>query len=755
MQELHSALSAGQRVVVRDERWTVLYSEEFESGRVLKLRGIDGGNYNELRTVLAPFDVVSPDAAGRVVRQRSRRTVLRCIAHSVASSLPWDEAWTAARARIDLHAWQLEPAMAAVTGTMRILLADGVGLGKTIQAGLIVAELFARGLAERALVLTPASLREQWANELERLGLRAAVFDQAAIAAAAAQLPPDVNPWKSRPLIISSLDLVKRMEVRAAVEVTPFDVLVVDEAHHLTPGSDRGAVVSALAARVPWVVLCTATPHSGDAHAYDYLTRLGDVAGEPLQIFRRMTRPSDGRRRRSRLLLVHPSAAERALLEATRGYAATLKRHAAHPGARLVGALIARRAASSALAAASTVTRRLALLASSAAPDAQPPLPWTESDDDEDDVDERMLSGVGLTDVASERTLLQHLQTLAKAASPRSSKVAVIRRLLRRTTEQAIVFSEYRDVVLEVAEALGDMTAVATLHGGMLQQQRRAVVAAFNRGAVRVLVATDAAGEGLNLHARCRLIVNIELPWTPLRLEQRIGRVDRIGQTRRVHAIHLAHRDSYEGTVIARLERRRARANTPFDETLENGGSLVAQARRLHELARNVHAVRDIVYAPRGPRTEYAALMLAFTVPLLDAGGRTFERRTVVLTARSPRPAVSRALVRLLARDDGVRAFVARSCLATLSERQLLARASGDGIAARLMRVVSALQDARRAEPWQGSLFDRRHEQQAHLLAAQQLELVTQLNRRCRMARDLQEIHLGEPALFAAWPGHA
>ena len=91
---------------------------------------------------------------------------------------------------------------------------------------------------------------------------------------------------------------------------------------------------------------------------------------------------------------------------------------------------------------------------------------------------------------------------------------------------------------MRLASVLEDLTPV-TLHGGLTSRERHENLRRFTNGASRLLLATDAASEGLNLQQRCRLVVNLELPWTPLRLEQRIGRVERIGQTRRVHAVHL------------------------------------------------------------------------------------------------------------------------------------------------------------------------------------------------------------------------
>jgi len=105
---------------------------------------------------------------------------------------------------------------------------------------------------------------------------------------------------------------------------------------------------------------------------------------------------------------------------------------------------------------------------------------------------------------------------------------------------------------------LGDRVAV--LHGGLSRDHRRTAPQDFPSGRCRILLATDAAGEGLNLHHRCRFVVNLELPWNPVRLEQRIGRVDRIGQQAAVHAFHLIAQGTGEPRILARLRTRVAAA---------------------------------------------------------------------------------------------------------------------------------------------------------------------------------------------------
>jgi superfamily II DNA or RNA helicase len=739
---------------VRDERWTVLGIERFDDVAVVSLRGAQDDNRLDTGTVLTPADPIDHVSASRRLRHRSRRAVLATVAAGVAEATAWGDCWAAAQARIDRRAWQLEPALAAARGATRILLADEVGLGKTIQAALIIAELRTRGLAERALVLTPASIREQWAGELrERFGLAPAVFDQSALAVASATVPPGVNPWITAPLIVSSIDLVKRPEVRAALESVPFDVLVVDEAHHLAPGTDRGAVVAELANRTPWVVLATATPHDGRDEAFHFLQQLGDVGTEQLRIFRRARRTGAATvARRSRLLFVRPTDAERALLDAIHEYARALTT-GRHPGRHLIASVVSRRAASFAQAVHGTLTRRLALLERTVEPERQTLLPW--EDDEADAVSDAVLGSPGLRDIGQEIGWLRRLIDLALAARTHPSKLGIIRRLLRRTDEQLLVFSEYRDVAQLLAAALADGHAVAALHGAQSARERRQVVQAFNSGRIRVLVATDAAGEGLNLQARCRLVVNMELPWTPRRLEQRIGRVDRLGQRRRVHAIHLAHRGTYEGTVIARLERRRARMWRGGDSVETSDTNASSLARRVHPVARsgNSRTSSSGVYSSR-TGSGISRVCLAFLTTAVDATSRLVEHRVVTLEIdgaplRGRR--LSRGLVRQLETSDLVGRTLAPEMARTASTAGEQAALTATAVGRRIAALASHLDRLSAPRPWQASLFDRRTEQRAHARQGSIADLRRHLRQRADRLASLGQVTMQTPRLIAAW----
>jgi superfamily II DNA or RNA helicase len=574
-------LIPGTAVVVRDERWTIARCEPFEHCTLLTLEGRGPDNAGRCLRAITPFDRVrpSPDAPPLA---RMRHTVLRAALGAIASERSVLGLWTAADADLELLAYQLEPALAVLRGATRVLLADGVGLGKTIQAGLILGELRARSLVDRALVLCPAGLRQSWATELrDRFGIVATVLDNAAIAVGVRDWPEGINPWAAHPVVIASIDLVKRPDVLAAVEAVSFDLVIADEAHHLTPASDRCHAVNRLGSHAPWLVLVSATPHSGDQSAFECLSAIGSL-GEPLVIFRRGRRdiglPDN---RRERLMRVAPTPEETALLRAVDRYAQEIwqARGRSDRAVQLVAVTLARRAASSATAVERTLSRRRALLSVDAPPAAaQGCLPWEEMDDEDgDELDER-LARPGLTSMAEERRRLDELIELAHRASASSSKLGRLRRLLTRAREAAVVFTEYRDSLHAVAGSLAPAFRLGTIHGGVPVATRHEVLRQFDRGEVDVLLATDTAGEGLNLHRRCRLVVDLELPWSPLRLEQRIGRVDRLGQRRRVHAVHLLHLDAVEGIVWRHLESRRQRAQDALSRNAPSTEDEMARA---------------------------------------------------------------------------------------------------------------------------------------------------------------------------------
>jgi hypothetical protein len=476
-------------------------------------------------------------------------------------------------------------------------------------------------------------------------------------------------------------------------------------------------------------LLLTATPHSGDRRAFQRLLVLGGTS-EPMLWFRReRTDVGFSVARRSRWWRVRPSNTDARMLEALRAYARHVDRQG-DAAARLAMIVLRKRALSSAFALGRSLIKRRRLLR--AEPEDQMLLPFgfDPGEVDNGDGDEADLLGApGLPDRSSELAALDRLVDLSREAEAEWAKWKRIARLVRRTSEPILLFTEYRDTLEAIARKLEGHASFVVLHGGLPRDARTDAIAQFTRGHVRVLVATDVAAEGLNLHARCRLVVNVELPWSPTRLEQRAGRVDRLGQSRAVRVWTLAGASGHEAMVVAALARRAEAIRSDLDQRepvteapAPSPCELDAEARRAWQTAmdlrrtRNARPVRTDAVGRRrrreGPiwirlRRSGAhgppAIIIVFTrhpARLGDALAHVAVR--VELTERLPgTPREWLPLVTAMALPCAQGAFAASTALiGCLANRERLLQ----GEAVRRAGV----------RPWQPSFFDRRADRVVH-----------------------------------------
>lgn len=558
--DTRSGWQPGDRVRLRGGDWSVVRRTEHADCEALR---VHDGPSRRARTFLLPFDRPSRLASPRV-SVVSPRAWLHAFRRLLGDGYPYGGLRSCPGA-IDLLPYQLEPALAMLRdGHARLLVADAVGLGKTIEAGLILRELSERQEDFRALLLVPAGLRQQWADELSaRFDVTVIMADAAWLRSSARQLPPDVNPWSTPGVYLASFDFVKRPESLHPLEDVEWDLVVVDEAHAATVATDRRAAVDAVARRSRRVVLMTATPPS-DPVQHAALCRIGAAAGDgDVAIFRRR-RPADPRlARRSVVLPARPTEAERRMRRLLERYTSLVWREALRRGSgdgRLVTTILRKRALSSAASLARSLRRRRDLLAGmDVEPALQLLLPLDEDDGREDVVRDEWLGAAALADAPGERRWLDAAIEAADRAAVRASKARVLVKLLTRIREPSVVFTEYRDTLDELRGLLEQQgIPVCVVHGGLPAAARREALSAFARGGL-TLLATDTAAEGLNLQRSCRVIVHYELPWNPSRMLQRAGRVDRIGQRRRVHEIALVAADTAESIVLLPLARRAAR----------------------------------------------------------------------------------------------------------------------------------------------------------------------------------------------------
>lgn len=665
-----TVIAPGTRATVRGDEWVVANVTPHTDCQAVRLSGCGRANEGSVRTLLTPFDQLMPAASSSHVQVVGRSHWVRQVSRALRDARPFGGVPSAAPADIRLLAFQLEPALAMLRhARLRLLIADEVGLGKTIQTGVILGQLSADIDAFRALILTPAGVREQWQQELRRrFALPAMVADAAWLVARTRDLPPDVNPWSLPGIYIASLDLVKRPEVLRALEDVAWDIAVVDEVHSAGPGTARLAAADAVARTARRVVLLTATPPDAEPAHFDAIVNLGRFGtGEALTQFRR-TRTEAGvaSRRKSVLLPVRLSRLERRMHRLLDRYTLLVWTEAGarqDARARLAAIILRKRALSSAASLAMSVRRRLLLLGSTTTPEAQQLLlPLNDEDPLGDGLPDAVIGASGLSDVALERSCLEEIAAVAEQASRAESKLSLLRRLLARTAEPMIIFTEYRDTLTQLAGMVSRLRPVLLLHGGMTPRERADVQRLFNKSGA-VLLATDAASEGLNLHERCRLVVHFELPWTPARLEQRTGRVDRLGQSRTVHEVLLVARHTCERLVLAPLlERARTAAAR---------GGPTARASSLTESAvagAVMQGATTVEQAPLAPpdvarmnirdEAEAEVLRLATVRRLAGADKATPGRRAKVgLIVASDRRAFCRSVVLLvdlsLERTDG------------------------------------------------------------------------------------------------------
>jgi superfamily II DNA or RNA helicase len=534
---MHHGLPApGSALWLRQKRWRV--TRAWRDDALVRLDVVDGDDH---RSFLVPFDRPVIDIVRSRPRRVNRRRLQARVGAWAAHAIGTRHLRTLLSADADILPHQLSPVLAILRGQRRALIADAVGLGKTIQAALIVSELLARDARLRALLLVPTCLHGQWTTELSRrFGVPVNPGDRAGLDSLARDGLVGANPWERPGVWLASLDFVKQPHVASAMGTRPWDLLIVDEAHDACGASDRYDVCTELARQSHRVVLLTATPHSGDGRRFGRLHALGALRGQPggpdasasdrMLIFRRSravhaTSPP----RRVRWISIEPAAAERHLMSVLRDFerfaiARTSLR--TREGVLLFLSVLRKRAVSTALALTRTLDRRLAWLADPARPaelDAIQPSLAFEDDDSEYGtalhIDLEL--GAGL-----ERTWLGRLRLAAREAMRAPSKLQHLSRLLARTRDAAVVFTEFRDSLEAVVGILPAGCRYAMLHGAQTSLEQRAALSTFLDGQARVLVTTDVAAQGLNLQARAHWVVSLELPWRPSRLEQRIGRVD-------------------------------------------------------------------------------------------------------------------------------------------------------------------------------------------------------------------------------------
>ena len=505
------------------------------------------------------------------------------------------------RAGIQIKDYQLEPVARALRmPRVALLVADDVGLGKTIEAGLVIEEMLLRHRARRVLVVCPAPLTFKWRDEMrDKFGLSFTVLDAEALKHLRRTHGLMANPFSVFPRAIVSLQWLRTPRVQRLLDEVLdastrhlgfFDLLVVDEAHHCAPpapASGRGYAVDSQQTRAVrrasehsrHRLFLSATPHNGFSESWEALLEMVDdrrfqrglppdpAAVEEVRVRRLKDEIVDADGNREFAERLPPEEIEVAYTpEEREGYEALAEYARLRTGSPkrndLVTLLLKKRFFSSPAAFASTLDAHVDSLREAAGNRDEKVVDtgydWDTEPDDAAGSDEEaaffLANATGLGEPAA-----RALETLRRWATRHGggadSKAEQLVELLRGVCftegewndERVVVFTEYVDTQtwlkrLLDARGLGADGHLALLYGGMDERRRERLKAAFqadpSRDPVRILLATDAASEGIDLQEHCCRVVNYDIPFNPNRLEQRIGRVDRFGQRRAVHVTH-------------------------------------------------------------------------------------------------------------------------------------------------------------------------------------------------------------------------
>lgn len=530
---------------------------------------------------------------------------------------------------VQVEDFQLMPLLKALRmPRVSLLIADDVGLGKTVEAGLILSELLLRRRIRRVLILTPASLRLQWRDEMwEKFSLPFEVVDREATVKLRREAGMDANPWRSHSRIIASYHYLKQADIleqfRATSETDarsgrlPWDLLIVDEAHNLTPRpfgqeSDLASMLRQVAPLFEHRIFLTATPHNGHTRSFTGLLQMLDPVrfsqtdslsdGERSRIqdvlVRRLKREINERSPTKRFcdrmppesLALNFGQTERALSEAFSAFRTKIHQVIREEGGRrkLAGSfaveILGKRLLSCPTAFADSWLRiQEGLREDSEASDGEV-LVTRRSVDDEtaDDREAESRRGTAATVVGTwlkpmADTLQEEMagidravhslgftgqeETITDVDPKEDARFESLAKLVEerlktdgewRDDERLVVFTEYKttlDYLLRrLRSLLDDENSILSLWGGMEDREREDVKRAFNdpEHPIRILVATDAASEGLNLQETARYLLHFDVPWNPSRLEQRNGRLDRHGQARDVHVWHFVSSEDHD-----------------------------------------------------------------------------------------------------------------------------------------------------------------------------------------------------------------
>ncbi|MDY6774841.1 MAG: helicase-related protein [Halobacteria archaeon] len=494
--------------------------------------------------------------------------------------------------QIEIEPYQIQAAYEILNSyDHRYLIADEVGLGKTIEAGIVIEELVARDRADRILIVSPAPLTTQWQDEMrDKFGRDYVVYDRGYVNATR-NAHPNKNVWEQENHVITSIDFAKQDDMLEPLKNAEWDVAVFDESHHLTAKEDekteRYEVGEAVSDNTDGLIFLTGTPHSGKSVQFYKMVSLldpyrftdeSDITPDELDdlMIRRlksdMVEP-DGTpmfpEKEIRTLPVDFTPQERDLYENVTEYITEHYNEAKEEGNQATGfamAIYQKRLVSSIHAIRKSLKKRVRTIQNDA-------IKEDISNEKQDLIARYSTDPTSLTSKQREK-VEKELQNLTLSTNPErvereldivkelkeqaenvdvDSKAEKLREFVEGVLqedpdERILIFTEYTDTLEYLRDEVLSNYDIAQIHGDIDHDRRRAEQRKFE-DEVNIMLATDAAQEGINLQF-AHIMVNYDLPWNPNRIDQRMGRLHRYGQENTVQIHNLFVRDTRENKIL-------------------------------------------------------------------------------------------------------------------------------------------------------------------------------------------------------------
>ena len=559
-------IAPGANILVRDAAWRVQRVDRTSSGsRALHVAGLSEivrdkeaiflEEYEDTIEVLDPITTkLAPD------RSSNFRASLLYLESRLRRVAPTDDRlYVGPDAAMDLLDFQLEPASQALARPrQRMLIADAVGLGKTLEAGILLSELIARGKARRILVVAVKSMLTQFQKELwSRFTIPLVRLDSLGLQRIRSRIPTNQNPFFHYDKSIISVDTLKQNnEFRTYLEDAHWDVIVIDEAHNVAvrgkQKSQRAKLAELLSHRSDSLIMLSATPHDGKARSFASLMNMldptaiadednytpDDIDGLFIRRFKKDVEDQVSQNFPRRQIAKAPAKAspsEEALFDTF----VDLRFDAIGSGGghMLFKTTLEKALLSSPAACIETIDNRLKRIDNTVDPSRY------DADAQSLQTLRQRLADVGPSEFAKYQKLVAELQD---DDSPFNFSGYF-------RDDRLVIFTERIETMNWLAEHLPrdldlDPKKVETLHGGMNDIEQQRIVEDFGKeqADLRLLIASDVASEGINLHYMCHRLIHFDIPWSLMVFQQRNGRIDRYGQTETPHIAYFYTRSENE-----------------------------------------------------------------------------------------------------------------------------------------------------------------------------------------------------------------